>query len=68
MPDYEAMRRELPKLKAALTRAKNSGDPQKVIDLVDRAFARFDEIGWPDNWHTFNIAREDARFELMRQR
>ena len=58
--DYAAVQAEVPKMKAALTRAKKSGDPQKVIDVVDKAFARFDEIGWPDNWHTFNIAREDA--------
>jgi hypothetical protein len=67
MTDPNAMRRELPKLKAALTRAKNSGDPKRVIETVDHAFKRFEEIGWPDQWATWNIAREDALFALQRQ-
>lgn len=66
MPDYEAMSRELPKMKAALTRAKNSGDPHKVIREVDKALARFDVIGWPDQWPTWTIARDDAQFKLER--
>lgn len=64
MLNYVAMKRELPKLRAALTRAKNSGDPQKVVDAVDLAFARFDVIGYPDSWHTWNIAKSDAEWKI----
>lgn len=65
--DYAAMSREHPKLKAALTRAKNSGDPVKVLDAVEKAYDRFDAIGaWPDDWHTWNIALSDADFAFRR--
>jgi hypothetical protein len=62
--DYAAVTRVSRKHKSALTRAKNSGDPQKVIDACDKAFEDFDRYGYPDSWHTWNIAREDARFKL----
>jgi hypothetical protein len=65
MPDYTAMRIEHPKLKGALTRAKKKG-PRAVIAEVERAYARFDVIGWPDGWHTWNIAQQDAEWELRR--
>lgn len=59
--DYDLMRREHPKLKAALTRAKNSGDPMKVAKAVDRAVQVWDQVGcWPDDWNTWRIALEDA--------
>jgi hypothetical protein len=68
MIDYEALKKELPKLKAALTRAKKSKDPQRVIAAVDAAFKRFDDIGWPDCWHLWNIARSDAEFQALLSR
>ena len=48
--------------KAALTRAINSGDPQKVIDTVNATFHRWDDMGvaWPDHWHRWSIAHRDA--------
>lgn len=52
--------------KAALTRAKNSGEPRKVIAEVDRAFAEFDANGWPDFWSNWQRAKDDAEFELRR--
>lgn len=64
MPDYDAMNKELPKLRAALTRAKKSGDPQKVIAAVKHATARFDVIGWPDQWSNWERAKEDAELQL----
>jgi hypothetical protein len=60
MPDYAAMQAELPKLKAALTRAKKAG-PLKVLEAVEHAFNRFDAIGYPDAWHTWKMAAFDAR-------
>lgn len=69
MADYAAMNGVVRKHKAALTRAKNSGDPRKVIAACDAAFAAFDEPGmiWPDNWHLWNIARQDAEFAPARE-
>lgn len=54
------------KHKAALTRATNSGDPNKIIAACDAAFADFDtyEHGWPDDWHRWNIAKQDAELKL----
>ena len=65
MPDYEAMKREYPKLKGALTRAKKKG-PVYVLEEVSRAYARFDDIGWPDGWATWNAAKHDALFAVGR--
>lgn len=64
MPDYDAMNKELPKLRAALTRAKNSGDPLKVIAAVKHANARFDVIGWPDQWSMWERAKDDAELQI----
>ena len=64
---YTLTKRELTTLKARLTRAKRSGDPKQVITVVNDAFDVFDDKGYPDCWHTFNIAREDARLDLERQ-
>jgi hypothetical protein len=48
--------------KASLTRAKNSGDPQKVIDNVVRTVREWNAGGyaWPDSWAMWNIALQDA--------
>lgn len=65
--DYEATRREYPRLKAALTRAKSSGDPLKVLDAVEGAYDRFDAWGaWPDAWALWRIAALDAFHAWLR--
>lgn len=51
---------EYAKLKSALTRAKNSGDPQKVLTAVEAAVKVFDSKIWPDDWAMWRIALEDA--------
>ena len=59
--DYERMNRIYPKQKAALTRAENSGDPNKVVAAVLKAVHEWNEVGaWPDGWHRWNIAYQDA--------
>lgn len=59
--DYDRMNRIGPKQKAALTRAKNSGDPEKVVLACRNAVREWDEIGaWPDNWATWQVALDDA--------
>lgn len=67
--DYARMQREFPKQKAALTRAKKSGDPQKVLEACTKAVKVWEEIGcWPDAWHTWNIALGDAATADLRAR
>lgn len=48
--------------KSALTRAINSGDPEKVIVATRKAVAEWEgwKYGWPDNWHNWNRALDDA--------
>ena len=52
--------RDYSRLKGRLTRAKNSGDPQKVMAEVRYAVGVFNSQGWPDNWPMWRIALEDA--------
>lgn len=62
----EAMNKELPKLRAALTRAKNSKNNDKIIETCNKAFARFEVIGYPDQWHEWQRAKDDAIFNKRR--
>jgi hypothetical protein len=65
--DYERMSREHPKQKAALTRAKKSDDPMKILVAVEKAFDVWDEIGaWPDDWATWSVALDDVYFGFRR--
>lgn len=57
---------EFTRLKSALTRAKKKG-PEAVILACDAAFKSFDENGYPDDWHRWNIARMDAEMEMRRR-
>lgn len=66
MIDWNLVTKLSRKHKAALTRAKNSGDPLKVIEACNRAFEDFEAHGYPDCWPRWNIAREDAQFALQR--
>jgi hypothetical protein len=60
MIDYARMQKEFPKQKAALTRAKNSGDVEKVKKVVRDAVSVWDEIGaWPDDWALFERTLND---------
>lgn len=47
--------------KAALTRAERSSNPaEKVKAECERVVQEWNENGWPDNWHRWNIALGDA--------
>ena len=60
--DYSGMNRIYPKQKAALTRAVNSGDPEKVLAACRKAVREWDEIGaWPDGWARWQRALDDSR-------
>lgn len=59
--DYARMQRVWPRQKAALTRARKSGDPHKVQEVCAKAVAEWNEIGaWPDDWSLFQRALDDA--------
>lgn len=61
MTDYALLNKMVRRHKSALTRAKNSGDPQKVIVACERARDDFNTNMWPDAWPTWNIAYRDAQ-------
>ena len=55
------MQRIFPKQKAALTRAVNSGDREKVVLACAKVVKEWDEIGcWPDDWSRWQRALDDA--------
>lgn len=59
--DYDRMNRIGAQQKAALTRAINSGDPNKVVLACRKAVQEWDEIGaWPDHWSRWQRALDDA--------
>lgn len=66
--DYEQVTRSLRRHRGNLTRAKNKGDQQKIIDVCDAAFADFERYGFPDQWSEFQRAREDAWWAIQRER
>ena len=65
---YTLTQKEFSSLKAALTRAKNSNDPKKLLAAAQAGLARFEEAGYPDAWHRWESAKEDAIFALARGR
>ena len=64
MSDYTLTKRELTALKAKLTRAARSGDPTKVLQACKDAFRVFDTKGYPDCWHRWRRAAEDAEMQV----
>jgi len=59
--DYDGMRRVFPKQKAALTRARKTGDPEKVAGACKKAVKEWNEIGaWPDDWSAWQRALDDV--------
>ena len=48
--------------RAALTRAKNSGDPAKVIAACEAAVRDWNSPGnyWPDDWSRWQRALDDS--------
>lgn len=58
---------EFRKLKSALTRAKNSGDPERVLKAVEDAVEVFNAKIWPDDWAMWRVALEDAAQDAQRR-
>jgi len=58
--------KEFVNLKSRLTRAKNSNDPQRVLKEAEHALSIFEEKGYPDNWHLWQAAKEQAQSAIGR--
>lgn len=59
--NYALMSKQFPKQKAALTRAVNSGDRDRVVAACLKAMAEWDECGaWPDDWARWQRALDDV--------
>lgn len=63
-PDYKRVNEAFKKQKAALTRAENSGNPEKVKAAVVKAVREWREApfngAWPDDWSRWQRALDDA--------
>ena len=64
--DYALANKLHRKHKSALTRAKNTRDPHKVIAAVNAFYDEFEDAGLPltDDWHTWSIAKSDAELAI----
>lgn len=63
--DYAAASKLFRKQKAALTRAINSGDPDKVVAACQKAVREWNADhpcagAWPDHWSNWQRALDDA--------
>ena len=60
--DYAAAQREYRAQKAALTRAVNSGDRDKVLLAATKAVRQWNQPGrfWPDDWARWQRALDDV--------
>jgi hypothetical protein len=59
--DYTRMNRDHRNQKAALTRAVNSADRDKVVLACAKAVREWDDIGaWPDDWSRWQNALDDV--------
>lgn len=59
--DYDALNKMVKRQKAALTRARNSGNPEKVIIACRDAVREWNKPGaiWPDNWSLWERTLND---------
>ena len=64
--DYAAVKKEVPRMKAALTKARNSKDPARLKAAAEKALDRFRDIGFPDGWRLWESALRDAEWALAR--
>lgn len=63
--DYDAANKLFKAQKAALTRASNSGDPEKVVLACQKAVREWNADhpcagAWPDHWSNWQRALDDA--------
>lgn len=50
--------------KRALAKAKNEG-PNAVLDAVKIAMESFERYGYPDQWHDWERAEDEAKMKLL---
>jgi hypothetical protein len=67
MINYELAKKQAPKIKAALTRAKGIADPEARYVAVHKACTKAVKAwevwgAWPDAWATWQIALDDATY------
>ncbi len=64
--DYTLANAATRKFKSALTRSVNRKDHKRTIQVANEFFAFFDDRGWsyPDQWHRWQITKDDAAFAL----
>lgn len=60
--DYPALNRMVRRQRAALTRAVNSGDPERVVLVCRDAVREWNQPGcmWPDEWALWQCALDDV--------
>ena len=60
--DYQKLNRVIRRQKAALTRAKKSGDREKILAVCKAAVAEWNAPGmmWPDCWSLWQRTLSDA--------
>lgn len=58
---------EYKRQKTALTRAVNTGDPVKVLEVCEKVLEEWNGKAWPDDWHHWCVALTDAWFKFIRQ-
>jgi hypothetical protein len=60
--DYKALNQMVRRQRAALTRASNSGDPEKVVLACRNAVREWNQPGslWPDDWSRWQRALDDV--------
>ena len=56
---------ELSNAKRQLTVALKTGDPERVLKACRWAFELFNARGYPDCWHRWSTARDDAALQLQ---
>ncbi len=67
--DYAAAQKRFVQFKSALTKAQNTKDPQKVLAACEAFFDyynRAESEPFPDDWHRWERAQDDAKFALQR--
>ncbi len=67
--DYAAAQKRFVRFKSQLTRAQNTKDPHKVLVACEAFFGYYDRAEsdpFPDDWHRWERARDDAKFALQR--
>jgi len=52
--------------RSRLTRAVNSGEPVRTLLAVEHALDTWTGKAWPDDWHRWARALDDAYFEYVR--